>query len=60
MEKRYSLIEVANILGMKPRTMRQWVHDGKMQASKIQGTDRWAVKESEVKRLLGEEKKNDG
>ena len=50
-EKGYNLQEVANLLGLKVRTIRQWVHDGKMAATKIPGTKRWIVKESEVRRL---------
>ncbi len=51
MEKGFNLNEVANMLGMKVRTMRQWVHDGKIKATKIPGTKRWIVMESEVRRL---------
>lgn len=50
-EKGYNLQEVAMLLGMKVRTMRQWVHDGKLKANKIPGTKRWIVMESEVRRL---------
>lgn len=50
-EKGYTLQEVANLLGLKVRTMRQWVHDGKMKATKIPGTKRWIVLETEVRRL---------
>lgn len=51
MENGYNLQQVANALGMKVRTMRQWVHDGKLKATKIPGTKRWIVLESEVRRL---------
>ena len=50
-EKGFNLQEVANLLGMKVRTIRQWVHDGKLKANKIPGTKRWIVLESEVRRL---------
>ena len=53
MEKGYNLLEAANYLGIKVRTARQWVHDGKMSATKIPGTRRWIVMESEVRRLQG-------
>ena len=51
MEKGFNLQEVADLLGMKVRTMRQWVHDGKIKATKIPGTKRWIVMENEVRRL---------
>lgn len=51
MEKGYNLKEVADCLGMKVRTMRQWVHDGKMKATKPAGGKQWMVLESEVRRL---------
>lgn len=51
MEKGYSLREAADLLGMKVRTIRQWVHDGKIRAVKITGSRRWIVMESEIRRL---------
>lgn len=53
MEKGYNLIETANMLGIKVRTARQWVHDGKIRANKIPNSQRWIVMESEIKRLQG-------
>lgn len=52
-EKGYNLIEVASMLGIKVRTARQWVHDGKIHANKIHGSQRWIVMESEIKRMQG-------
>lgn len=51
MEKGYSLNNVAEMLGIRVRTVRQWVKEGKIKAHKIPGTNRWMVLESEVKRL---------
>lgn len=51
MEKGYNLNEVANLLGVRVRTVRLWVKKGKIKANKIPGTNRWVVLESEVKRL---------
>lgn len=56
MEKGYNLMQVANLLGIKVRTVRQWIHDGKIKANKIEGSPRWIVMESEVKRLQGVQK----
>ena len=53
MEEGYNLIETANLLGIKVRTAREWVHNGKMRANKIEGSRRWIVMESEIKRLQG-------
>lgn len=51
MEKGYNLNEVASLLGIKVRTVRHWIKEGKIVADKIPGTNRWIVLESEVKRL---------
>jgi len=51
MEKGYNLRETAAFLGLKIRTVRQWVHDGKIAATKLPGGSRWLVLESEIKRL---------
>lgn len=53
MENGYNLSEVAKLLGIKVRTVRQWVREGKIKATKITGTNRWVVMESEIKRLRG-------
>lgn len=53
MEKSYTLQEVAAILGLKVRTMRQWVHDGKLKAVKPEGGKQWLVMESEIRRVQG-------
>lgn len=52
MEKFYTLERVAEILGIKVRTARQWVHDGKLKAIKYPGGRIWVVSESEINRLL--------
>ena len=50
-EKGYNLMQVAEMLGVKVRTVRGWAQTGKIAASKIPGTNRWVVSEAEVKRL---------
>lgn len=55
MERAYDLIEVSQLLGLKVRTVRQWVHDGKLKAFKVGASPKWVVRESEIKRLRGEE-----
>jgi excisionase family DNA binding protein len=51
MEKGYNLKDAANLLGVKVRTIRQWIHDGKINATKIPMTRRWLVMESEIRRM---------
>lgn len=53
MERGYNLIQTADLLGIKVRTVRDWVNRGKIHASKIEGSRRWIVMESEIKRLQG-------
>lgn len=53
MERGYNLIQTAELLGIKVRTVREWVHSGKIHAGKIEGSRRWIVMESEIRRLQG-------
>lgn len=53
MERGYNLIQTAELLGIKVRTVREWVGKGKIHAGKIEGSRRWIVMESEIKRLQG-------
>ena len=54
MEKVYNTLQVAELLGLKLRTIRQYIQDGKINAKKVPGSRRWYVTESEVKRLRNE------
>ena len=53
MERGYNLKQVSELLGIKLRTVREWVRNGTINASKISGTNRWIVMESEIRRLQG-------
>lgn len=53
MEKNYSLVSVANMLGIKVRTARQWVHDGKIKAMKYPHCNLWFVSQEELNRIMG-------
>ena len=55
MEKGYSIIQAAELLGLKPRTVREWVYTGKVPARKLGNTKRWLIMESEIKRLRHED-----
>ena len=60
MEKGYNLLQASELLGLKVRTLRQWIRDGRLKAHKIQGSRRWIVLESEIRRLQGVEDENEG
>lgn len=46
MEKAYSIIETAKILGIKARTVREWIYKGKLKAYKLNG--RWLIFEKDL------------
>ena len=47
----YSLLEAAKVLGMKARTVRNWVHVGKIKAIKDPGSTVWRIPEEEIIRI---------
>lgn len=51
MEKHYSLVETAEILGIKVRTVRDWLRKGNIKASKYENGKKWYVSQSEIERL---------
>ena len=51
MKKHYSLVETAEILGVKVRTQREWLKDGSLKAQKYDGKKKWYVSQSEIERL---------
>lgn len=53
-ERYYNLTETAGLLGIKIRTAREWVHNGKMSAVKYPNSRQWYVPESEIERIRGE------
>lgn len=53
MERGYSAIEAAKLIGISYRTMRKYLGNGTVKANKIPGTRRWIIMESEIKRLQG-------
>lgn len=52
-ERYYNLNEVAELLGIKIRTAREWIHTGKMHAVKYPDSRPWYVPESEIIRIVG-------
>lgn len=51
MEKGYNINQTAELLGITPRTAREWVRKNKIRANKISDSERWIVMESEILRL---------
>ncbi len=56
MENEYGIREAAIRLGMKARTVREWIRNGKIKAHK-NTSGKWVIMESEVGRII-EEKYN--
>ena len=55
-EKEYSIIEAAKIIGIKARTVREWIRNGKIKAHK-NTSGKWVIMEDEIGRII-EEKYN--
>ena len=47
-----TLKEAADLLGIRVRTMREWVRNGKIEAEKDENGWRWIIREEEVGRCL--------
>ena len=52
----YKLREAAMILGIKIRTLREWIKLGKIKAVKSQNKWYWEIPEDEIVRKLDENK----
>ena len=51
MEKVYNVVQASELLGIKTRTVRSWIHNGTIKARKLTGTRRWIIDESEIERM---------
>lgn len=51
MEQYYNIRAAAQLLGMTVRTVRQWVHDGKIKAVQYANRGKWYIPESEINRI---------
>lgn len=51
MEKAYNVVQASELLGIKTRTVRSWIHNGTIKAQKLTGTRRWIILESEIERM---------
>lgn len=52
-DNRYSLRQASNILGVKVRTLREWIRNGKIKAQKYEISNRWFITQSEIDRVTG-------
>ena len=53
MENGYGIIEAAVRLGMKARTVREWIRNGKIKAYK-NTSGKWVIMENEIERIIKE------
>ena len=60
MAQMYSLRSAAELLGIKTRTARLWVHEGKLNAMKYPGSQRWYVTAEEIERIRSDKDGNKG
>ena len=56
--KSYGLREAAALLGVKVRTIREWIKLGKIQAVKSENDWYWEIPESEIVKRLSDENKH--
>lgn len=54
-ERKFGIVEAAKLLGIKPRTVREWIRNGKLKAQKPNGSYKWLISESEIDRLNSKE-----
>ena len=58
MEKYYNIRQASNLLGIKVRTVREWIRNGKLKAIKYGESNRWFISEEEIKRITGHDNKD--
>lgn len=51
-QKNYNISQAGQILGIKVRTVRQWIHSGKIKAQKYPVSNRWFIPAEEIERLM--------
>lgn len=50
----YNIKQAAELLGIKVRTVREWIKLNKLHAEKYECSNRWFVSEEEINRIRGE------
>ena len=51
----YNLRQTSNLLGIKVRTAREWIRNGKLSAQKDPFNRRWFVTQEEIDRIRGKQ-----
>ena len=51
MEQMYNIVQTSKLLGIKVRTVRDWISKGKLKAQKYECSNRWYISESEINRV---------
>ena len=51
MDRFYSIRQASNLLGIKVRTVREWIRRGKLKAVKYGVSNRWFISEDEIRRI---------
>lgn len=49
--RHYNIRQASELLGIKVRTVREWIRLGKLKAQKYPVSNRWFITEDEIKRL---------
>lgn len=52
MEKMYTIKQASEILGLKVRTVREYIHTGKLKAYKYAGGRTWHIKASDMAEMM--------
>lgn len=50
--KHYTVRQTSELLGIKVRTVRDWISKGKIRAVKYDGSNRWFISHKEIQRIL--------
>lgn len=53
-----TLREASDALGVKVRTLREWIRLGKIKATKSESGYRWEIDEADVKERVGNDNKD--
>lgn len=52
----YSVREASEVLGVKVRTVRTWIANGKLKARKDKGTKRWKISKRSLEKTAHDNK----
>jgi len=52
MNRYYNIRQTSDLLGIKVRTVREWIKNGKLKAKKYDVSNRWFIPESEISKIM--------